>query len=124
MHLQIFSQTDLDKMLEYLVIIGKASMPLEYTIIYHDRLALYYKLKGDMHTSIRIAEDYISELPSIQDPRVLLRLASLHNNLGVNYSTLKNMDEAQEHFEIALSIWKRFNIQIWRRMEGGQKRVL
>ncbi|MFO7660894.1 MAG: ATP-binding protein, partial [Candidatus Cloacimonadaceae bacterium] len=57
------------------------------------------------------AEDFLSELPSVQDLKVLLRLASLHNNLGVCYSNLKNIEEANEHFNIALSIWTRFNIK-------------
>jgi signal transduction histidine kinase/serine/threonine protein kinase/tetratricopeptide (TPR) repeat protein len=107
---QIYAQTNLKKMKEYLDLLSELELPLEYKIAYFDRLSLYYKLIGDVSQSVKIAEDFIINLPSVQDSRVLLRLASFHNNLGVNYSTLKNIEEAHEHFNIALSIWKRLNI--------------
>ncbi len=108
--IQIYSQTDVDKMHEYLNNLSVQTLPAEFKISYYDRLALYYKLKGDVYKSIQISEDFISELPSSQDYRILLKMASLHNNLGVSYSSIKNIEEAQSHFNIALSIWKRFNI--------------
>lgn len=109
-YVQIYAQTNLKKMKEYLDLLSETELPFEYKIAYHDRLSLYHKLNGDIHQSVKVAEDFITDLPSVQDAQVLLRLASLHNNLGVNYSNLKNIEEAQEHFNTALSIWKRFNI--------------
>ncbi len=104
-------QLDTDTAFSYLNELANAELPLELKISYVDRLVVYYKIKNEMLTAIKTAEDFLVELPSMQDFRVLIRLASLHNNLGVCYSNLKNIEEANEHLNIALSIWTRFNIK-------------
>lgn len=108
---QIYSHLNHHKMLEYLELLSKAELTLDLKITYVDRLAVYYKINGEMLNAIKIAEDFLNEIPSIQDSKILVRLASLHNNLGVCYSLQKNIEEADEHLNIALSIWNRFNIK-------------
>lgn len=110
-YIHIYAQRDADKMKELLDALAEVELPLDLKIAYVDRLAVYYKIKNEMLTAIKTAEDFISELPSVQDYKVLLRLASLHNNLGVCYSNQKNIEEADEHFKIALSLWSRFNVK-------------
>jgi len=110
-YIQIYSQKDSDKIAEYLEKISAVNLPLDLKIAYIDRLTVYYNRKNEILSAIKIAEDFLSDLPSVQDFRVLLRLASLHNNLGVCYSNQKNIEEADEHFNIALSIWTRFNVK-------------
>lgn len=108
---QVYSRIDLDKMKVYLDKLSKEKLPLDLSIAYNDRLAVYYRQKGELLVAIKIAEDFLSDLPSEQDPKIMIRLGSLHNNLGVFYSIQKNIEEADEHLNTALSIWKRFNIK-------------
>ncbi len=108
---QIYSRNNLDKAKEYLDKLSGVNLSLDLRIAYQDRLAVYYQIKGEIVYAIKITEDFLSELPSEQDSKIMIRLGSLHNNLGVFYSLLKNIEEADEHLNIALSIWKRFNIK-------------
>jgi len=108
---QIYAHLNYHKMFDYLELLSQADLPLEFKITYIDRLTVFYKISGEMLNAIKIAEDFLNEIPSIQDAKILVRLASLHNNLGVCYSVQKNIEEADEHLNIALSIWNRFNIK-------------
>ncbi len=106
---QYYAQNDLSNMQYYLDLLAHVDLPLDLRIAYIDRLSLYNKIRGEVISAIKISEDFLQSIPSVQNVPVLLRLASLHNNLGVCYSLLKNIEEAEEHFDIALSIWKRFD---------------
>jgi len=108
---QIYSRTDLDKMKLYLDKLSQVNLSLDLDIAYHDRLSVYYQIRGEMLAAIKTSEDFLNELPASQDSKILIRLGSLHNNLGVFYSIQKNIEEADEHLNTALSIWKRFNIK-------------
>jgi len=107
----VYAQKNPDQMLEYLQLLSAENLPLELKIVYIDRMTVYLNLKDDTLKAIKVAEDFLTAMPSVQYTKVLLRLASLHNNIGVLYSSVKNIPEAKEHFDIALSIWERFNIK-------------
>lgn len=108
---QIYSQRDHTLMKLYLDKLGAVKLPLELQIAYTDRLSVYYQLKHEMLTAIKTNEEFLAGLPASQDARVLIRLASMHNNLGVYYSLQKNIEEADDHLNSALGIWSRFNIK-------------
>jgi signal transduction histidine kinase/serine/threonine protein kinase len=107
---QYYAQNDLLHMKKYLKLLAANELPLNLKIAYIDRLTVYYKSNNELLIAIQTAEDFINELPSVQETDVLLKLASLNNNLGVCYSLYKNIDEANTHFNIALTIWKKFNV--------------
>jgi len=100
-----------DMMKIYLDLIDPATLPIDLKIIYYDRLAVYHNLTGNRDKAIRIIEDFLTELPSENDPGVMIRLAAMHNDLGVFYSEQKNIPEADEHLGFALSLWKKYNIK-------------
>ncbi len=110
-YVQIFSRVNKVKMKQALDNIDPTTLPLDMKIVYYDRLAVYHNMSGDRDRAIRIIEDFLKELPSENDPKVLIRLAAMHNDLGVFYSEQKNIPESDEHLRIALSIWKRYNIK-------------
>ncbi len=109
--IQIFTRLDLDKAGEYLDCLSKLKLSLDLEIAYIDRLAVYYKFNGEIGKAIQVIEDYLDKLPSVQDAKVLIRLSSLHNNLGVFFSLQKKIDEANTHLNMALSIFKQFNLK-------------
>lgn len=86
-------------------------MNLDLRIAYYDRLAVYSSLDKDYNKAISILETFLATLPPENDSRVMISLAALHNDLGVFYSELKNIPEAEEHLNIALTIWKSYNIK-------------
>ena len=108
---QVYSRTEPKRILEVLKPIDPRELTLDLKISYTDRLAVYYSTIGDISKSIKIIEDFLSTLPPFQDNRIMILMASMHNNLGVFYSTQKNIVEADEHFGIALNIWKSHNIK-------------
>jgi len=107
----IYTKLDPDKMKQYTDKALAQSMPLELKIAFIDRLSVYYSLMKDHDRAIKTLEDFLAALPSEHNAKVMIRLAALHNDLGVYYSELKNIEEADEHLNIALSIWKRYNIR-------------
>lgn len=108
---QIYSRVDIQKMKEYLDKIAPMELTLELKISYTDKLAVYYSLNNDTDLAIKTIEDFLIVLPPVQDSRIMIRMAAMHNDLGVFYSTQKNISEAGEHLGIALNIWKRHNIK-------------
>ncbi len=108
---QIYTKLDPEKMLVYLDKVREITMPLELQIAFTDRLSVYYSLKKDLDRAIKTVEDFLQQIPPEHDTKVMIRLAAMHNDLGVFYSDLKNIEEADEHLNIALSIWKRYNIK-------------
>jgi serine/threonine protein kinase/signal transduction histidine kinase len=86
-------------------------MNLDLKIAYYDRLAVYCSQDGDYDQAISIQESFLATLPPENDPRVMISLAAMHNDLGVFYSELKNIAEAEEHLTIALTIWQSYNIK-------------
>lgn len=108
---QIYAKNDLDKMKEYIDRALNQTMPLDIKIAFVDRLAVFYALKKDQDRAIKTIEDFLGSLPPEHDSKVMIRLANMHNNLGVFYSEQKNIEEADEHLFTALSIWKRYNIK-------------
>ncbi|MDY0152475.1 MAG: protein kinase, partial [Candidatus Cloacimonas sp.] len=108
---QIFAKTDLPQMKKYLDLAMVQDMPLELKIAFTDRLAVYHSLNKDTDRAIKTIEDFLLLLPPEHDTRVMIRMAAMHNDLGVFYSDQKNIEEADEHLNIALSIWKRYNIK-------------
>lgn len=106
----IYTKLDKDKMKQYIDEALNQNMPLDLKIAFMDRLAVYHSLNKDMDRAIKTIEDFLGQLPPEHDTRVMIRLAAMHNDLGVFYSDLKNIEEADEHLNVALSIWKRYNI--------------
>ena len=109
--IQIYLKTDLSKAKYYLDLAIAEDAPLDLRIAFTDRLAVYHSIMKDNDRAIKIIEDFLAKLPPEHDNRVMFRLAAMHNDLGVFYSDQKNIEEAQEHLGIALSIWKRYNIR-------------
>ncbi len=107
----IYSRMDIKKMKEYLDMIDPKQLPMDLRIVHVDKIAVYYSLAKDTDRAIKTIESFLSELPSENDTNVMIRLAALHNDLGVFYSDQKNIDEADEHLNAALNIWKRYNIR-------------
>lgn len=107
----IYGREDNAKMKYYIDLALGQDLPLEYKIAIMDRLAVYYAQMNDTDRAIKTIEDFLAQLPSEHDTRVLIRLAAMHNDLGVFYSDQKNIEEADEHLNTALSIWKRYNIK-------------
>lgn len=95
----------------YLDKIDPESLSLELKIRYVDQLAIYHASTGETGLAINMIEDFLADLPPDHDTQVLINLASMHNNLGVFYSRMKNIEEASEHLNIAMGIWKRNNIK-------------
>jgi signal transduction histidine kinase/serine/threonine protein kinase len=110
-HIQVYLRTDLNKAKLYLDKALKAQMPLDLQIVFTDRLAVYYGYLGETDRAIKTIEDFLQILPPDHDSKVMVRLASMHNDLGVFYSDQKNIEEAYEHLNTALNIWKRYNIR-------------
>lgn len=110
-YIQVHLKTDPEKAKHYLDLAAQEDAPLELQIAFTDRLAVYYSVLNDLDQAIKVIEDFLADLPPVHDNRVMLRLAGMHNDLGVFYSNQKSIEEAQEHLGIALSIWKRYNIR-------------
>ncbi|HNQ42851.1 MAG TPA: tetratricopeptide repeat-containing sensor histidine kinase, partial [Candidatus Cloacimonadota bacterium] len=108
---QVYLKTDLDSAKKLIDKALAADMPLYLRIAFVDRLAVYFSLTKDTDRAIKILEDFIQKQPAENDTRVMIRMAAMHNDLGVFYSDQKNIEEAQEHLGIALNLWKRFNIR-------------
>lgn len=110
-YIQVYLRSDLKKAKEYLDKALASELPLELKIVFTDRLAVYYSHMKDLDRAIKIIEDFLHVLPPEHDTRVMVRLAAMHNDLGVFYSEQKNIEEADEHLNQALAIWKRYNIR-------------
>ncbi|HOH78342.1 MAG TPA: ATP-binding protein [Candidatus Cloacimonadota bacterium] len=108
---RVASRVDHNLAKSYLDQIDPADLNLELKIIYTDRLAVYYAAKKEPGMAIRTMESFLESLPPDHDTRAMINLAALHNDLGVFYSDMKNITEAEEHLNIALNIWKRHNIK-------------
>lgn len=94
----------------YLDKIDNYQLPLDLQVLYVNRKAVYLRIKKDINLAIKTIEDFLSIQAPAHDTKVLIRLANLHNDLGVFYSEQRIIDEAEEHLNIALGIWKRYNI--------------
>ncbi|MCB5295161.1 MAG: protein kinase [Candidatus Cloacimonetes bacterium] len=110
-YIQVYLRSDLDKAKTYLDKALASALPIDLKIVFTDRLAVYYGHRKDLDRAIKTIEDFLQTLPPEYDTRVMIRLASMHNDLGVFYSDQKNIEEANEHLNLALSIWKRYNIR-------------
>jgi tetratricopeptide (TPR) repeat protein len=110
-YIQVYLRSDLDKAKTYLDKALASALPIDLKIVFTDRLAVYYGHRKDLDRAIKTIEDFLQTLPPEYDTRVMIRLASMHNDLGVFYSDQKNIEEATEHLNLALSIWKRYNIR-------------
>ncbi len=109
--IQVYLKLDLDKAKHYLDEAMATELPLDLQIAFVDRLAVYHNIKGETDRAIKLMDDFLEEIPPELDNNVLIRLASMHNNLGVFYSDQKNIEEANDHLNQALNIWKRHNIR-------------
>lgn len=109
--IQIYLKTSPEKAMKYLEIAFAQELPLDLMIAFTDRLAVYYNLMGQRDRAIKILEDFLLAIPPEHDAKVMIRLAAMHNDLGVFYSNQKNIEEANEHLYQALNIWKRYNIR-------------
>ncbi|MDZ4181391.1 MAG: hypothetical protein U1B83_00840, partial [Candidatus Cloacimonadaceae bacterium] len=107
---QIYNRIDVNQMKVYLDKIDPNQLSLDLKIAYIDRLAVWHALNKDVDKAIKIIEDFLAQIPPEHDTRVMLRLAAIHNDLGVFYSDQKNIPEATEHLNLALGLWKRHNI--------------
>lgn len=110
-YIQVYLRSEPEKAKQYLDLALASKLPLDLHIVFTDRLAVYYGQKKDYDRAIKTLEDFLETIPPEHDSRVMVRLASMHNDLGVFHSDLKNIDEATEHLNMALSIWKRYNIR-------------
>jgi len=108
---QIYTKLDPSKMKHYIDKALKQEMTLELQIAFVDRLAVYYSLNKDFDAAIKTIESFLEKLPTENNTKVMIRLAAMHNDLGVFYSTQKKIEEADEHLVTALNIWKRYNIK-------------
>ena len=108
---QIYSRLDIKKMKHYLDKISQYELPLDMQILYIDRLAVYYSINKDTDKAIKTIENFFGQLPPEHNTDVMIRLAAMHNDLGVFYSDLKNIEEANQHLNMALNIWHRYNIK-------------
>jgi len=95
----------------YLDYLDGQALPLDLQISYINRKAVYFKIKKDTPRAIKTIEDFLQTQAPDQSPKVLIRLANMHNDLGVFYSENKIIDEAEDHLKSALNIWKRYNIK-------------
>jgi signal transduction histidine kinase/tetratricopeptide (TPR) repeat protein len=110
-YIQVYLRSDLVKARQYLDLALGSELPLDLKIVFTDRLAVYFGHKKDIDRAIKTIEDFLQVLPPEHDTRVMVRLAAMHNDLGVFYSDQKNIEEATEHLNQALTIWKRYNIR-------------
>jgi len=108
---QIYNSLDIVKVPQYLDSLSKLPLLYSYKLQYIERLSEYYKQKGEILKAIGILEEFFSSVKVHQDSSIMLKLSSLHNTLGVCYSINKNIEEADEHLNTALSIWKRYNVK-------------
>lgn len=108
---RVISRTDPELGKSWLDKIDPKELNLELRIVYTDRLAVYWAARKEVGLAIKTIEDFLSDLPPEHDNRVMINLAAMHNDLGVFYSEQKNIQEADEHLNIALGIWKRHNIK-------------
>ena len=108
---QIYTRIDPKIMKQYLDKIAQFTLPIDMQILYVDRLAVYYSLIRDTDRAIKTIESFLETLPPEHNTDVMIRLAAMHNDLGVFYSEQKNIEEATQHLTSALNIWKRYNIK-------------
>ena len=108
---QVYTKLNPEKMKFYVDKALQQKLPLELQIAFIDRLAVYYSLQKDLDMAIKTIEDFLEKLPPEHDTNVMIRLAAMHNDLGVFYSEQKKIEEADEHLFNALNIWKRYNIK-------------
>jgi len=108
---QIYTRIDPRKMKHYLDKIAAYDLPQDMQILYIDRLAVYYSIMKDTDKAIKTIETFFAQLPPEHDTAVMIRLAAMHNDLGVFYGDLKNIEEANQHLNMALNIWNRYNIK-------------
>jgi len=108
---RIATQESNDEVKRILDMIDPKELTLELKIIYTDRLAVYWSALGEYDQAIKIIEEFLATLPPEHDNQAMIYLAATHNDLGALYSIQKNIPEATEHLNIALSIWKRHNIK-------------
>jgi signal transduction histidine kinase/tetratricopeptide (TPR) repeat protein len=81
-------------------------------ILHFAELEASYMLKtGKPEHAIEVLESFLHRCPPSQDPFTMFRIALIHNLLGEISSFQKNIDEAGEHFNTTLSIWKRYDFQ-------------
>lgn len=107
----VYNRLDVKLMKEFLDKIDPKLLPMDLRIVYVDKIAVYYAMTKDTDRAIKTIESFLAELPSENDTNVMVRLAAMHNDLGVFYSEQKNIDEADEHLNAALTIWKRYNVR-------------
>ncbi|HQM79920.1 MAG TPA: hypothetical protein PKV12_04320, partial [Candidatus Syntrophosphaera sp.] len=107
---QCYAEKDPLKMKKFLDRIVNQEMELVLKITFTNLLALYLFHKGQRDLAISTIEDFLAQLPPNQDLEVMLNLALLHNQLGEFYSLQKNVIEAEEHFNLALNIWHKYNV--------------
>jgi len=107
----IYSKYQPQQIKSYLDQIDPKLLPLDLRIVLTDRLAVYYAGIKETDRAIKLIESFLCEIPTENSTAVMIRMAALHNDLGVFYSEQKNIDEATEHLNAALSIWKRYNIR-------------
>lgn len=67
--------------------------------------------EGGYETAAKKLEEFLAQLTPSQEPDAMIELASLHNTLGEIYSIQKDLEEAGDHFGIALNIWNSYNIR-------------
>ncbi len=108
---RIYLRVDVAKGRACLELIDPELLNLDLKIAYYDRLAVYSSIDKEFDKAINILESFLGSLPPENDSKVMISLAAMHNDLGVFYSELKNIPEAKEHLDIALSIWKSYNIK-------------
>lgn len=106
-----YGRKDPQKMRECLEKLSQIELPLNMKIEYTGLKAKFQELDQNHDQATNTIEEFLAQLPPHEDPDLMIKLARLHNDLGELYSHQKNVSEADEHFKIALNIWKRYNIK-------------
>lgn len=107
------SFTDHTLMGQFIDGIDTSCLSLPWKIAYVNIKSKYQFLNKETDRAIETAEDFLAIIMPEQQTSMMIRLAILHNDLGEYYSAQKNVTEADTHFNLALGILSRYNINRW-----------
>ncbi len=108
-----YAATDTAKVAKVLQQVHVDDLSTEMRIEFVVQSAMLQNLNHDYDQAIRTIEDCLAELAPDQSPSCQIRLACLHNLLGEIFSHQKSIGEAEEHFNQAMNIWRRYNCLRW-----------
>ncbi len=104
-----FLQNNLEEMKHCLDELAQYPLSDELNLEHIAYRSLYLGFSGSMDEGIQLAEDYLPNIKTHNDPNYFIRLGNLHNILGLLYHKKKLLDEAEKNFEVARKIWEKVN---------------